>query len=201
MSKNSEKTRAPSKPSATTGSARQSARPGPANEAPKRRPGLRGAAPWAARHAQKHAQEAAARNREPPRPGSARATLRTPGNADTLKARIAELHNLLVSLRSLRKNLGDSFFQVGQVLSRIRDEKLYDAKGYSSFEAFVDREVDLGKTTAMRLARVPGIFIEDSARRLGLDAVFAALDAIDSVVAPAEHKSAVRHPLPLKPPR
>jgi hypothetical protein len=53
----------------------------------------------------------------------------------------------------------------------------------------------------MRLVRVPGIFIESSARRLGMDAVFAALDAIDAVVAPAEHKSSARNALPLKPPR
>ncbi len=47
-------------------------------EGGKRKFSLRGAAPWAARHAAKRAAEAAERMREPPRPGSARATLRTP---------------------------------------------------------------------------------------------------------------------------
>src|SRR6188768_1207699 len=48
----------------------------------KRRLGMRGAAPWAARHAARHAEEAAARNQSPPKPGSARGTLRSPDDAD-----------------------------------------------------------------------------------------------------------------------
>src|SRR4051794_28703822 len=48
---------------------------------PKRKLGLRGAAPWAARHAAKHAAEARARAAEPPPPGSARATIRVPTGA------------------------------------------------------------------------------------------------------------------------
>ncbi len=55
-------------------------------EAPKRKLGLRGAAPWAARHAAKHAAEARARAAEPPLPGSARATIRTPVMAEDIKA-------------------------------------------------------------------------------------------------------------------
>ncbi|MDP9037127.1 MAG: hypothetical protein M3O50_20200, partial [Myxococcota bacterium] len=51
----------------------------------KRKLGLRGAAPWAARHAAKHAAEARARAAEPPLPGSARATIRTPENAEDIK--------------------------------------------------------------------------------------------------------------------
>lgn len=66
----------------------------------KRRLGMRGAAPWAARHAAKHAEEAAARNLEAPKPGSARATLRTPDAADSIKQRIGELHNVLAHIKS-----------------------------------------------------------------------------------------------------
>jgi len=202
MPKNPHKSKAkPGSQSGGSGTGRASGRAATAKEGGKRRLGLRGAAPWAARHAKKHAEEAAARNREPPRPGSARATLRTPGDADSIKARITELHQALVRIRGLRKNLNDSFVQLGEVLVRIRDDKLYEAKGYASFEAFVEREIDLGKTTAMRLVRVPAIFIESSARRLGMDAVFAALDAIDAVATPAEHKSSARNALPLKPPK
>src|SRR6188768_2762803 len=43
-----------------------------AEDGGKRKMGMRGAAPWAARHAAKHAEEAAARNLSAPKPGSAR---------------------------------------------------------------------------------------------------------------------------------
>src|SRR6185503_2853295 len=69
-------------------------------ESPKRKLGLRGAAPWAARHAAKHAAEARARAAEPPLPGSARATIRTPAMAEDIKQKIAELHNSLQQIKA-----------------------------------------------------------------------------------------------------
>ena len=170
----------------------------------KRRLGMRGAAPWAARHAQKHAEEAAARNLSPPKPGSARGTLRTPDDADGIKQRISELHNVLVRVRTLRKNLDDGFYRMGVELKHVHDDKLYEAKGYSSFETFAERELDLGKATAVKLSRVPGIFVEEAARQYGLQAVLAAIDALDehSSATAAQRKAAPNRPnLPLKPPR
>jgi hypothetical protein len=169
----------------------------------KRRLGMRGAAPWAARHAAKHAEEAAARNLEAPKPGSARATLRTPDAADSIKQRIGELHNVLAHIKPLRKNLPDNFFQLGLELKRIQEEKLYDAKGFSTFEGFAERELELGKATALKLTRVPAIFIESAARQFGMDAVLAALDALDEHAssAPQRKSSPARPNLPLKPPR
>jgi hypothetical protein len=169
----------------------------------KRRLGMRGAAPWAARHAAKHAEEAAARNLEPPKPGSARGTLRTPDDADSIKQRISELHNLLVRIRTLRKNLHDGFFQIGHELKHIQEQKLYEAKGYSSFETFAERELDLGKATTLKLSRVPDIFLESAARHYGVEAVLAALDVLDERAAAAPQRKAApaRPNLPLKPPR
>jgi hypothetical protein len=167
-----------------------------------RKLGMRGAAPWAARHAAKHAEEAAARNLSPPKPGSARGTLRSPDDADGIKQRISELLNVLVRIRSLRKNLDDGFFQMGVELKHIQDEKLYEAKGFSSFESFAERELDLGKATAVKLARVPGIFQEAAARQHGIQGVLAAIDALDEHPSAAMQKKAASKPnLPLKPPR
>ena len=92
------------RPSGGKGGAKSAAKNGGEGEEGEGRPrlGLRGAAPWAARHAKKHAAEAAARNAEPPRPGSARATLRQPEEAERIKARIGELHNLTVKIRGLK---------------------------------------------------------------------------------------------------
>ncbi len=166
---------------------------------PGRRLGTRGAAPWAARHAERRAMEAAARLREPLRPGSARATLRTPAQADRIKARIGDLHTALGRVRALRRNLGDGFYELGHVLKHIADERLFDAKGYATFEAFVEREVDVGsKAVALKLSRVPDVFLEPAARRHGLEAVLAALDALDSAK-PVQKKAAARQALPIKP--
>jgi len=175
-----------------------------AGEGGKRRLGMRGAAPWAARHAAKHAEEAAARNLEPPKPGSARGTLRTPDDADSLKQRISELHNVLVRVRGLRKNLDDGFYKLGLELQHVHDDKLYEDKGYSSFEAFAERElVDLGKATAVKLSRVPSVFLEAACRQFGLQATLAAIDALDEHVhSAAQRKAAPGRPnLPMKPPR
>lgn len=168
-----------------------------------RRLGVRGAAPWAARHAERRAQEAAARLREPPRPGSARATLRTPAQADRIKARIGELHAALGRVRALRKNLSDGFYELGHVLKHIADERLFDAKGYATFEAFVEREIDVGgKAVALKLSRVPEVFLEPAARQHGLDAILAALDTLDTAKPVQKRPAAKALPQkPLKPPR
>jgi hypothetical protein len=174
----------------------------------KRRLGLRGAAPWAARHAAKHAAEARARNAEPPRPGSARATLRVPNEAEEIKKRISELHGVLGKIRVVRKNLTNGFFKLGELLREIQDKKLYEAKGYASFEAFVEREIDLGKTTSLKLVRVPSVFTEEASLSHGMEAVFRALDALDEVAsgAPAPARAPAPAPgarpqLPMKPPK
>ena len=162
-----------------------------------RRLGLRGAAPWAARHAAKHAAEARARNAEPPRPGSARATLRVPEQADRIKASISELHNLTSKIRSLKKTLHDSFYEMGELLGSIRDRELYIAKGYNSFDSFVEREIDLGKTASLRIERIPRVFHKAAAREYGLDACYAAIGTLeDSRVTGTTTPAA----LPLKPP-
>jgi hypothetical protein len=174
-----------------------------AESAGKRRLGMRGAAPWAARHAAKHAEEAAARNLEPPKPGSARGTLRTPDDADTIKQRISELHNVLGRIRAMRKNLNSEFYRIGGELKQVQERKLYEAKGFSSFEAFAERELDLGKATTLKLARVPDLFTEAGAREYGVEAILAAIDLLDERASATPQRKATpgRAHLPLKPPR
>lgn len=175
----------------------------------KRKLGLRGAAPWAARHAAKHAAEARARAAEPPLPGSARATIRTPAGAEDLKQKISDLHNALVHIKGLRKNLGKTFFDIGGVLREIQAKKLYEAKGFPSFEAFLEREIDLGKTQSLRLVRINAVFQKEAALELGLERLQNALLALevppDRASTPAKDAKVPPPPvsstaLPLKPP-
>jgi hypothetical protein len=180
----------------------------------KRKLGLRGAAPWAARHAAKHAAEARARAAEPPLPGSARATIRVPVGAEDIKQRVSDLHNALVQIKGLRKNVQKSFYDIGALLKEIQARRLYEAKGYGSFEAFLEREIDLGKTTSLRLVRVVTTFLKDAAQEYGMDRVFNALIALETTpeANPAEPVKVLAAPgkippppvsttaLPLKPP-
>lgn len=176
----------------------------------KRKLGLRGAAPWAARHAAKHAAEARARAAEPPLPGSARATIRVPVGSEDIKAKIGELHNALVQIKGFRKNLNKGFYDIGGILKEIQARRLYEAKGYGTFEAFLEREIDLGKTTSLRLVRVVSTFLKDAALEFGMDRLFNAIIALDTINegdTPSAQKSGKIPPapvstsqLPLKPP-
>lgn len=171
----------------------------------KRKLGLRGAAPWAARHAAKHAAEARARAAQPAPPGSARATIRIPDDAEAIKAKIADLHNQTQRIRTLRKRLEKEFFEIGQVLSEIQQQELYVAKGFGSFEAWLEREIDLGKQTSLKLIKIAHIFQPDAALDYGMDRLFAAIAALEgesAIPKPSIPSSPGSKPplLPLKPP-
>jgi hypothetical protein len=201
----SRKSVAPAARKSVAPGARKSAAPGgrksvipPPPKVP-RKFGLRGAAPWALRHAERQAAEAVRRNREPPKPGSARATLRTPQEADRIKASIGELHTLLQKLRSLQKNLNEGFFELGEILAGIEARKLHEAKGYSNIETFAERELGLGKGLAQKLVRIPTLFQPAAAKALKLEALSRAIDAIDQ--APQTQAANRVAKLPLKPPR
>lgn len=168
----------------------------------KRKLGLRGAAPWAARHAAKHAAEARARAAQPAPPGSARATIRVPQEAEQIKAKIAELYNQTQKIRTLRKRLEKGFFEIGEVLSEIQQQDLHQAKGYGSFEAFLEREIDLGKQTALKLIKISHTFQRDAALDYGMDRLIQALAALEGELLPKAAPSAPgsAQALPLKPP-
>ncbi len=176
-------------------------------EQPKRKLGLRGAAPWAARHAAKHAAEARARAAEPPLPGSARATIRTPSGAEDIKAKIGLLHNALVQIKQLRKNMNKGFYDIGLVLRDIQAKRLYEAKGFGTFEAFLERESDLGKTTSLRLIRIVNTFIREATLEYGMDRIFGAIMSLEASDSPDGKTSGKLPPppvstqvLPLRPP-
>jgi hypothetical protein len=146
---------------------------------------LRGAAPWAARHAAKHAAEARARcgraaaARKRPAPPSGRR--RTPR---TSSRRCGDLHGALSQIKTLRKNLGKSFYDIGLVLKDIQTRRLYEAKRFPSFESFVEREIDLGKDHVAP-ARAGRRALPQGRRARGRHgSAFAAIAAIDSAGEP-----------------
>ena len=180
---------------------RDDGRPGSAPPL-KRKLGLRGAAPWAARHAAKHAAEARARAAQPAPPGSARATIRVPQEAEQIKAKISELYNQTQKVRTLRKRLDKGFFEIGEILSDIQQHDLHQAKGYGSFEAFLEREIDLGKQTSLKLIKIAHTLQRDAALDYGMDRCIQALAALEGELLPKAAPSAPGsvQALPLKPP-
>lgn len=108
-----------------------------------------------------------------------RQTIRTPVGADELKAKIGALATATAQIRNLKRGLSRSFYDIGTILVDIRDRRLYEVKGYGSFEAFVEREIELGKQMSLRLVRIVSTFIKEAALAIGLDRASAGIAAID----------------------
>ncbi|MBM4360438.1 MAG: hypothetical protein FJ096_20215 [Deltaproteobacteria bacterium] len=158
----------------------------------KRNFGLRGAAPWVARHAAKHAEELRKRNAEPPPPGSARATLRTPKEAEEIKERIGLFHQRVGTINTLRKKLDKSFYEIGELLGELQTTRLFEAKGYATFESFLDREIEIPRPQALKLVRIVHTFDREAAGDYPLERLMNALSALDGelVSAPASQAAA-----------
>lgn len=131
--------------------------------------------------------------------------MRIPSGAEALKEKVANLHSALERVRSLRKDFAKNFYDIGEVLAEVLAAKLYEAKGFGSFEAFLEREIDLGKLRAQQLVRIAAVFQRGPAVEYGFDRCLAALGLLDappdaSPSPPLVAPSSPRLPLPLKPP-
>jgi hypothetical protein len=136
-------------------------------------------------------------------PRSPKASIRTPAGAEELKQKIAALSRITTQLKNLKRTMGQSFYEVGELLRSIETDRLYEVKGYVAFDAFVEREVGIGKHTAVKLSRVPTTFIRDAAREIGVDRVLAAIDVLyDSEEGVTTGTAAgVRAPVPVPKPQ
>jgi hypothetical protein len=98
---------------------------------------------------------------------------------DHLKARFTALSAATAQIKALKRSVQKNFFDIGVQLDRIREERLYEVKGYGSFESFVERELDLDKATCMRLSRIPRVMLREAALEAGLERSCAAVAALD----------------------
>lgn len=98
---------------------------------------------------------------------------------DHLKARFTSLSAATAQVKALKRSMQKNFYDIGVQLDRIREERLYEVKGYGSFESFVERELDLDKATCMRLSRIPRVMIREAAIEAGLERSCAAVAALD----------------------
>ncbi len=95
------------------------------------------------------------------------------------------------------------------ILKDLQTKRLYEVKGISTFEAYLEREIDLGKTTGLRLVKIVGLFQKEAATEYGFDrlvAAIVALEASDPAFAKTDPKAKIPPPpastsaLPMRPP-
>jgi hypothetical protein len=111
--------------------------------------------------------------------GSLHTEAREPAQAQALKQRLTALMNAQQRLGELKRSAHKHFYEVGEVLRKIRDERLFEVKGYSSLDAFVEREVQLGAQFCRDAVRVHELFQQDAAQAYGLARLSAALRALE----------------------
>jgi hypothetical protein len=111
--------------------------------------------------------------------GSLHTEAREPAEADRLKQRLTALVGAQQKLSELKRSANRNFYEIGELLQRIRDQRLYEVKGYGSFEAYVERETNLGQQFCAQAVRIHETFLSDAAHRLGFSRLSAALAALD----------------------
>ncbi len=121
----------------------------------------------------------------PPKPtitGSLHAPARSPAGAEKLKENLTKAIGALAKLKGLKRNLQRQFWDAALTLRELSDPALYQAKGYGSWESFLEREVEkelgIGRVQAVDLVRIVKIFQKEAAEEFGQDKLRAALKAL-----------------------
>jgi hypothetical protein len=110
---------------------------------------------------------------------------RSGASKSELKTQFAKLSTATSQIASLKRSLNKTFFDIGTLLNQIRDERLYEVKGYGSFESFVEREIDINKATCMRIGRIAEVIHREQAIAAGLERAGAAVAALDGEAEPS----------------
>jgi hypothetical protein len=111
--------------------------------------------------------------------GSLHTEARTPAAAETIKQRLTTLMNTQLKLGELRRSSQKHFYEIGELLHRIRDQRLYEVKGYSSLEAFIEREVNLGQQFCLQSVRIFETFLPAAVATHGFHRLASALEALE----------------------
>ncbi len=119
---------------------------------------------------------------KPTTPGSLHAPARAPEGAEKLKANLTRAINALARLKALKRNLQRQFWEAALILQELSAPELYQAKGYGSWESFLEREVErelaIGRTQATDLVKIARIFQREAAEEIGLERLRRALKEI-----------------------
>jgi hypothetical protein len=111
--------------------------------------------------------------------GSLHTEAREPAQAENLKARLTALMAAQQKLAELKRSANKNFYEIGEVLHRVREQRLFEVKGYGSFDTYLDREVNLGQQFCMQTVRIYETFLPAAAASLGFARLSAAIRTID----------------------
>ena len=133
--------------------------------------------------------------------GSLHTEARVPAQAETIKQRLTALVNTQQKLSELKRSSQKNFYQIGELLHRVREQRLYEVKGYGSFEAFIDRELNLGQQFCLQCVRIYETFLPEAVTAYGFSRLVGALEALEgSALVPAnpasESAKSARSPIP-----
>ena len=104
------------------------------------------------------------------------------GSKTELKVQLGRLSSATSQIAGLKRSFNKSFYEVGVLLNQIRNERLYEVKGYGSFESFVEREIDMNKLLCLKTARIAEAIQREQALAAGLERAVAAVTALDGTV-------------------
>jgi hypothetical protein len=119
-----------------------------------------------------------------PTAGDDRAT-RSGVSKNELKAQFAKLSTATAQIGGLKRALNKTFYEIGTLLNQIRDERLFEVKGYGSLESFVEREIDINKAICLKAARIAETIHREHALAAGLERAAAAVAALDGETEPS----------------
>lgn len=109
-----------------------------------------------------------------------------PQRAGDLKARFTELASATSQIKALKRSFQKNFYEIGEILTKIQQERLFEVKGYGSFESFAEREIDLGTQVCISAARIFQSLQRDAAIAAGVERASAAVAALDGATEPRE---------------
>jgi hypothetical protein len=124
--------------------------------------------------------------------GSLHTEARVPVEAEAIKVRLTALVNTQQKLAELKRSSQKHFYEIGQLLHKVREQRLYEVKGYGSFEAFIDREVNLGQQFCLQSVRIYETFMPGAVAAYGFHKLATALEALDQAVGPANAADVAR---------
>ena len=132
--------------------------------------------------------------------GSLHTEARVPADSEGIKQRLTALVNVQQKLSELKRSSHKHFYEIGELLHRIRDERLFEVKGYGSFEAFLEREVNLGTQFCLQSVRIFETFLPAAVQHHGFNRLATALETLESGAAPQQANGEVartaRSPIP-----
>lgn len=94
-------------------------------------------------------------------------------------ANAAVLNQLTSEILELKGRTGKALYQMGLRLARIRDEELWRLGRYEGFDDYVERALDVSRSTAYKLVRVAREFNAAIARRYGVEKLNLGLRYLD----------------------